>query len=155
MRFFKKADAEDAPKPRNDAEASFWWYSRHAKQSRRLYRLSEVLVLVAGAMVPVSALLTDDAIAPAILGASIVVLTGLRTTFNWHDNWLRFTAACVALRTEDIRFEHKIEPYDRDDALDVLAMRVRAIEEAETQSWMVLRRQSATPQWAGGPADGE
>jgi hypothetical protein len=149
----RNADSDDTPAPRNDAEASFRWYSRQAKQSRRMYRLSEVLVLVAGAAVPVSTLLTDDSIAPATLGALIVVLTGLRTTYNWHDNWLRFTAACVALQTEDVKFEHKLDPYHREDAVQVLALRVRAIEEAETQSWMVLRRQSTAAQPAGNRVD--
>lgn len=143
----------NTPVPRNPQERSaawrevreqesYAWYRDHASRARRLHWTSEVLVLLAGALVPLSTIVTEASIAPASLGAVVVVLTGLRTLFNWHDNWLRFTSACTELRTEEVKLRHRLAPYAGDDARALLALRVREIEAAETQGWMVLRRQS-------------
>lgn len=124
-------------------ERSTAWYSTQAYRNRIGYWTSETLLVVLGAAVPVSTAVTDNRAVPAVLGGGVVVVTGLRRIFNWQENWARFTGAHALLTTEQTRFLHHRPPYDSADAGEneaVLALKVREIEEAETQGWLVLRK---------------
>jgi hypothetical protein len=121
------------------ADKSFNWYARHAREARRDVRMSELALLITGAMIPTSTALTDDARVPALLGALVVILTGLRPIFHWNDNWLRFTEACIELETQRRFYLQGIEPYNGADKDTLLIRNVRGIEAEETRGWAVLR----------------
>lgn len=125
--------------PTTPAQASLGWYKKHAWWAKAWYRASEVTLVVLGAMVPVSTVITSDPIAPALLGAGVVVVTGLRQVFTWHEDWVRFSAAVVALSAEQVRFANRVPPYDQPDALAQLAMKVSELESAETRSWTSMQ----------------
>lgn len=132
------------------AERSEAWYATQAYRNKIGYWTSETLLLVLGAAVPVSTAVTDSRVVPAVLGGGVVVVTGLRRIYNWQENWARFTGVRALLQTEHARFVHRREPYDAADEAEneaALALRVRDIEEAETQGWLVLRK----PSGAGSP----
>src|SRR3954453_11158273 len=83
------------------ANESYEWYQNHAIRARRNYRVAETILLVVAAAVPTSAVVVPhDATVPAILGAIVVVLTGLRSLFHWQDNYVRFSSAREALESE-------------------------------------------------------
>jgi uncharacterized protein DUF4231 len=83
------------------ANDSYAWYRTAAIRSRRMYRLSETAVLVAAAAIPATAAITPhNAITPAVLGAVVVILSGLRAIFHWQDNYLRFSGAREAVESE-------------------------------------------------------
>jgi hypothetical protein len=81
------------------ANESYGWYKAAAIRSRRAYRLSEALLLIISAGIPVSAAISPhSAIVPAVLGGVVVVLSGLQVVFHWHDNYLRFSTARTGRR---------------------------------------------------------
>jgi hypothetical protein len=104
-------DAADTPTPPTYAvglaNASYEWYRIHAVRSRRNFKISETVLILVAAAVPTSAvLLPDDATVPAVLGAVIVVLTGLRSIFHWQDNFLRFSGAREAVEARTPAVHH-------------------------------------------------
>src|SRR4051794_19936378 len=80
------------------ANDSYDWYKKAAIRSRKLYKTLEVALLVTSAAVPTSAVLfVDNSAIPAVLGAVVVVLAGLRSIYHWQENYLRFSQAREAV----------------------------------------------------------
>ena len=128
----------------DELDRSYDWYRRHAKQSRLVYQLGELALLTTGALIPVSTTLTDDQTVPALLGALVVVLTGIRRIFSSHENWQRFIDASLALATERALYVHGFTPYaDAGTRDERLLRRVREVETQETAGWRTLRQQRA------------
>ncbi|SNY33868.1 DUF4231 domain-containing protein [Paractinoplanes atraurantiacus] len=115
-------------------------YLRNAGTARRAYQVSETLLIVFAAAIPASVAFTDDARVPAVLGGLVVVLTGLRTLFRWHDNWIRNIETMVQLEAEWARFRHRLDDYDKADREALFVQAVKGIELSETQGWVGLRR---------------
>jgi Protein of unknown function (DUF4231) len=116
------------------------WYVRNGRASRVRFQIAEVVLLVFSSSVPVAGILTPhDARLPAILGAIVVLLTGLRTVFHWRDNWMRFTFACREIKAEMRIYDLGAYPYDDPATRDaVLTAKINDVEKAETSSWMTL-----------------
>ena len=89
------------------------WYEEHAKQSRVLYTVHETLLLIVAAAIPASAAIAhNNVIAPAILGAVVVVLTGVRSVFHWQQNYIRFNGARLGIDVECRNYRAGVTPYD-------------------------------------------
>jgi hypothetical protein len=83
------------------ANESYEWYKTHAIRSRKSFTLLETSILLLGAAIPTSAALAQDSTTvPAILGAGVVILSGLRGIFHWQDNYIRFSRAREAVEAE-------------------------------------------------------
>jgi len=120
------------------AEGSYSWYKRAAINSRRYHRASAVLVQIIAAAIPVAAVIAPkDATAPAILGAVIVIVSALRSTFNWQENYLRFSGAREAVEAERRRYRVQAAPYDDPRTKDqILVAAVTKIEQEEMAGWL-------------------
>ncbi len=83
----------------------------------------------------------------AVLGAAVVVLAGLRQIFHWHENYVRFTNACLALKTERRRYEVGDKPNDDELTRDKnLVAALNRVEIEETQGWSELMKTKAVDQ---------
>lgn len=124
------------------ADGSYEWYRRAAIKARRYYRVTEVLQLVSSAAIPASAAVArDNTAVPAILGALVVVFTGLRAAFHWHDDYLRFSQAREAVEAERRRYRTESEPYDDPRTRDqILTAAVSEIEQREMGAWLKIAR---------------
>jgi hypothetical protein len=120
------------------ADASFEWYRAHAIRSRRSYKIFETLLLVVAACVPTSAVIVPhEEVVPAILGAVVVVLTGLRSIFHWQDNFLRFSGAREAIEAERRTYYTGAKPYNDPATRDqILAAAISRIEQEEMRGWI-------------------
>jgi hypothetical protein len=131
----------------NLAGASYAWYRTAAIRSRYAYRISETLILVLSAAIPVSAVIAiNNATAPAILGGLVVVASGLRAIFHWHDNYLRFSGAREAVEAERRRYRTQAPPYDVPHTRDqALAAAVTRIEQEEMAGWTKIAAERPKP----------
>jgi hypothetical protein len=120
------------------ADGSYQWYRDRAVRCRRAHRILETAVLVISAAVPASAALArDDARTPAVLGAAVVVLGGLRAVFHWHENYVRFNAAREAVESQRRLYQTSSPPYEDPTTRDqALAAAVSDIEQREMTAWM-------------------
>jgi hypothetical protein len=132
------ADDADVGYAMRIANESYNWYKIAAIRSRRLYKTLEVTVLVIGAAIPTSAVLfADNASIPAVLGAVVVVLTGLRSIYHWHENYIRFSQAREAVEGERRLYRTGARPYDNAATRDQkLAGAVSRIEQEEMRGWV-------------------
>jgi hypothetical protein len=128
------------------ATASYEWYKSHAIRSRRLYKVLETALLVLGAAIPTSAVVFDEnVVVPALLGAIVVVLTGLRSVFHWQENYLRFSQAREAVEAERRLYKTRTTPYDDDPTRgQLLAAAVSRIEQEEMRGWVRIAAERPT-----------
>lgn len=119
------------------ASSSYEWYRRAAIKARRFYRLSETAQVVAASSIPVCAvLMPESAKVSAILGAFVALITGLRSIFHWHDDYLRFSEAREAIEAERRNYMTQAEPYEDETTRERnLAAAVTRIEQREMDSW--------------------
>jgi Protein of unknown function (DUF4231) len=122
------------------ADSSYEWYRTAAIRARRYFRLSETILLLVSAAIPVSAVLrSGDARVPAILGAVVVVLSGLRSLFHWQEDYVRFSQAREAVEAERRRYRTASAPYgDPSSRERLLAGEVTRIEQQEMGVWVQL-----------------
>ncbi|MFD7998586.1 DUF4231 domain-containing protein [Streptomyces sp. RLB3-17] len=122
------------------ANGSYEWYRAAAIKARRYFRLTEVLQLILSAAIPVSAVIVPGtARLPAVLGGLVVVITGLRSTFHWQDDYLRFSQAREAVEAERRLYLTGARPYDDASTRDKnLASSVSRIEQREMGTWVQL-----------------
>jgi hypothetical protein len=128
------------------ARKAYWYYSGNAKSARRRYTISEVLILLVSASVPIlGILLPTNARPAAAVGAVVVALTGLRVVFHWHDNWTRFSLAANTLNNHIRLYLLGINPYAEDDKDQKLIEKVNDVERRETRDWAGLSSPGSAP----------
>jgi hypothetical protein len=105
--------------------------------SQRRHQRLPTLVVV-GAAIPTSIVIFPDGnVIAAILGAVVVVISGLRGIFHWHDNYVRFSQAREAVEAERRLYITRAAPYDDDAARDqLLVAAVTKIEHEEMRGWV-------------------
>ncbi|TXS48726.1 DUF4231 domain-containing protein [Streptomyces sp. uw30] len=122
------------------ANGSYDWYHRAAIRARRNFRLSETLLLLVSAAIPVSAVLASRSTeVPAVLGGIVVVITGLRSVFHWQDDYLRFSEAREAVEAERRLYYTGADPYADPRTRDrTLTASVTRIEQRELGTWVQI-----------------
>ncbi len=150
-----KPPSELSSYARAEAERVFDWYARNARRSRYRFQISEMILLLASAAVPVAGILTPgDARPAAIIGAAVVVLTGFRSVFHFYDNWTRLASTCAVIKAELRLYEASVDPYDDPDTRDeILLRKINSAELTETAKSMTLPApRSRPPAEHSGPA---
>jgi len=129
------------------ANDSYRWYNDRALACRRAYQIQETTTLIVAAAIPASAVLThNDARIPAILGALVVILAGLRAIFHWQENYLRFSGAREAVEAQRRLYYTASAPYDDPTTRDSqLAQEVTRIEQEETAGWIKVAAEHPKP----------
>src|SRR5262249_50947931 len=83
---------------------------------------------------------------PAILGAVVVVISGLRAVFHWQDNYLRFSGAREAVEAERRLYFTSAKPYEDPRTRDqLLAAAVSRIEQEEMRGWVKVAAERPKP----------
>ena len=138
-------EADPSSVAQSEAVRLFKWYASHLKRSRFSFQASELILLAASAAVPVAGIMTPgDARPAAIIGAGVVVLTGLRSVFHFYDNSTRFGWACSVIRTELRLYAAAVAPYDDPQTRDgILLRKINSTELTETSQWMTMPGPSA------------
>jgi hypothetical protein len=141
MRTKEAIDPWDAPDPALAvALDELRWYRRNANLSRQANRVTDVLLLLASAATTVVAALGVTAWVTALLAATALVLTGLRRSFDWHENWVAYISKWSELRT--VVHQYQLLPEERrdDEARRELVSNVDDIVSTETERWASRRR---------------
>ena len=115
------------------------WYAKHAPRARLGYQLLEIVVITLGASVPVAAALDAHVGVTAVLGAAVVVATGVRSVFRWQENWIGFIDAQIQLDDEITLYALGDAPYGDTDRGERLARAVQAVKRQETERWRARR----------------
>lgn len=129
------------------ADESHARYVKSAAKARRYYRLSETSLLFVAAAIPATAVIRPGhAEIPAVLGAVVVFLSGLRSLFHWPEDYTRYSQAREAVEAERRFYLTGAAPYDDPARRDAaLAANVTRIEQQEMGAWVQVAARPADP----------
>jgi hypothetical protein len=122
------------------AADSYEWFRRAANRDRWAYRIIDITILAVSAVIPLAAVFASHReVVPAVLGAIVVVASGLRTIFRWQENYLRFVTAREAIKQEQRKYLVGAEPYADPATREAeLVEAVSRIENDEMNAWKKL-----------------
>jgi hypothetical protein len=108
---------EDFIYPRERIDEQINWHSNRANWNKRRYYITEIITLVAGALIPVANVLNMVSepllrILSASLGALSVLALGVSKLFKFQENWLNYRALAEAMRREKELFLNGVGDYD-------------------------------------------
>lgn len=131
------------------------WYRSGSNRHRRRYAVTEMATICGAAAIPVVAATALPSLVVAVLGAIVLIATGVRTTFGLHENWVEQSQIRYAIEREVALYLVKAKPYANDDAAAALVRTVEAITRDAGQRWAArrLRAASASPPPVTGRAD--
>jgi hypothetical protein len=115
------------------ANDSYQLYRTAAIRSRRSHRISSIAVMIVAAAIPVSAAISPkNSIAPAVLGAIVVVVPGC-VQYSIGKKIICGSVVLVgAVEAERRLYLAKSRPYDNSDTRDrILAVKLTSIEQQE------------------------
>jgi hypothetical protein len=127
--------------------SSEWrWYAAEARRSRISYQALELTGVLAAAAIPTAVALGAGGAVSAILGGCLVLIAGMRQTFDWHENWIRFARVSRGIEREMALYCAGVEPYqDPKESTTSLVRAVSEIVRMDIEQWEARRRIKNVP----------
>jgi hypothetical protein len=128
------------------------WHSRKARQNKQKFRLYQIIILIAGAIIPIINLAgigDQTRIMSSIIGVIIVIITGLTQLEKYQENWILYRTSAELLKKEKYFFENDVGDYANLDDVDknkLLVERVESIVSAETSKYFTIHQPQKTRQ---------
>ena len=113
------------------------WYDDKAGWNQRWFKRLQVVIIVAGALVPfVSGLGTDAGVwDDVVVGVLVAALTAVLGLYKFQENWVQYRATAESLKREKYVFLAGVPPYAGDEAFDLLVERVEGLMLSEHANW--------------------
>jgi len=127
-------------------EDQIQWYDKKSRFNQAWFKRLKILQILCGAGVPLAA---GQGVTPWVtggLGALIVVLEGLQSLNQFHQNWNAYRSTCEHLKHEKFLWLAKAGPY-RDEAEPdkLMAERVEALISTEHAKWIGAKAEHQRP----------
>jgi uncharacterized protein DUF4231 len=119
------------------------YFARQSRRSRNGYFILEGLGLVGAAAIPVCAALGATDGVPAVLGAMVVVLGGLRQLFGFHEEWISSSQARYTIEREIALFAVGNGTYRGAAAVRNLVIAVEEIASSEGVNFVHRRKRAS------------
>jgi hypothetical protein len=123
------------------------WHSEKAHQNKRRFRISEMIIIFVGALIPVINVLEfadlETRIVSSVLGATIVIVTGLTQLEKFQENWIIYRTTTELLKKEKYFYENEVGEYsDLDDSKrkKLLVERVESMVSSETSKYFTAHQ---------------
>lgn len=115
------------------------WYEKHAVQSRVTHYTLQILIVLAGALVPlINVFPSNDnntnaiKIISSILGSFIVIFTGILQITKSNENWISYSPTAELMKSEYQRFKMGVGDYSEEKISDKENRSLLFIERMET-----------------------
>lgn len=120
------------------------WYDRKSLWHQRQYKVLKVVSMIAAALVPLTAAVTDWPVIPGALGVVVVIVEGLQQMNQHHRYWVQYRQTCEQLRREKFLYMGRTGTYNLPEAkaFRLLVENVEALVSDDNASWMQGRRES-------------
>ncbi len=123
-------------------EGQIDWYDKKSISNQKWYKFSKVAVIVAAALIPLSANFFEENLIPACLGALILITEGLQHLNQYHHHWTTYRSTCEALKHEKYLWIGKAGPYaSSENPNAMLAERIESLISQEHANWVSTRQE--------------
>ncbi len=125
------------------------WHSAKAAANQRAFKWLQVIVIVAGALLPLLAGLEDAASGLTWvmggIGVLIAALTGIAGLYRFNELWVEYRLTAESLSQEKYRFLTATAPYHEGDTKATLVERVEAILSDQNAQWQKIVAETESP----------
>ena len=121
-------------------------YQEKKRQNKVFYLINRVVVLTLGALIPVLTTIDAPDWVTAVVGACIVVVTGISQIFAPQERYIAFRIAFKGLERERLLFLACADPYGGDDskAETALVMKIAEIVSSTEASVVSTAKKAET-----------
>jgi hypothetical protein len=123
------------------------WHSKKARHNKGRYKMNEAIIIFIGAIIPVVNVLQfadlQTRIVSSILGATVVIITGLTQLEKYQENWIVYRTTTELLKKEKYFYENEAGEYTDLDELQrnkLLVERVESIVSSETSKYFTVHQ---------------
>lgn len=120
------------------------WYDRKSSSNQKAYKRLRLVEILAAASITLLAGYTDESkyvgMALGAIGLVVAVLAGVISLYRFQENWNEYRASSESLKQEKFLYLARTEPYDGDNAFELLVQRVEALLKSETTGWAQAMR---------------
>lgn len=112
------------------------WYDNKSMENQKWYKRLKVAEIIAAAIIPFAAGFDGFGIFTGILGVFIVILIGIQSLNQYHDNWISYRSTAEQLKHEKYLWLSKAGLYkDANNPEVMLAERVESLISREHAKW--------------------
>jgi hypothetical protein len=141
-------------------EAQINWHSEKAGRNKKNYYVTEIIILVSGALIPVINALEGipEPLLRALsasLGALTVLAAGIGKLFKFQESWLNFRALSEALKREKELYLNQVGDYETasDRKQKILVEHVEGMLASATAQFVSIQRAEREQPQASTPPD--
>lgn len=122
-------------------EEQISWYDRKSVSSKKWFYFLQIIVLIMSAAVPVVSMLSivfEDIwirICIAILGAIVIISTGIISICQFRKNWIEYRSTAESLKHEKYMFKTKTGFYSKGDVFPLFVERIETLVSKEHTDW--------------------
>jgi Protein of unknown function (DUF4231) len=118
------------------------WYRVHKTSARLSHYGLELAALALSFLVTLAGILEWNLAGPAVAGAAVAVIAGLRGLFGSQESWIAFAAAEADVDRAIDYYNMNDAPYVGPDRDKRLVRQVHQIRSSETTAWKSRKSQS-------------
>lgn len=115
------------------------WHEAKSSWNQRMFKRSQSLVIVAGALLPLLAGFQESfawmSWAIGLIGVLVAVVTGVISLYRFQELWVDYRLTAETLQQERFRFLTRVPPYDAEAPLAVLVDRVESVLAEQNAQW--------------------
>lgn len=127
-------------------EKQIEWQSKKARDNKKRFRMYEIIVIFAGAIIPivnVIGLEPTTRVISSILGGLIAIVTGVTQLEKYQENWIMYRTTSELLKKEKYYYENQVGEYSESDELKrkkILVERIESIVSSETSKYFTVHQ---------------
>jgi len=139
------AESDKSNYKQSRLEEQIVWHSRKAQKNKLRFLLCQIIILIAGATIPIVNVVgfgdMVTRIISSIIGGIIVVGTGITQLEKYQENWILYRTTSELLKKEKYFFENSAGEYSNigeDERNKLLVERVETIVSSETSKYFII-----------------
>jgi len=128
------------------------WYSDKANENKKRYHASQIIIIIAGALVPIVNVMSLEVdviirIISSILGGMIIGITGIIQLKKYQENWIQYRSTEEMLKKEKFMYLNNAGEYSNSDndeqKLKLLVERVESIISNQNVTFFVTHAEKS------------
>ena len=142
-------DHPDAVKNYEDdrLEEQLKWHSKKARDNKLRYRFYQIVIMIISAAIPLINLTNNldlqTRIISALLGAAILIITGITQLEKYQENWIVYRTTAELLKKEKYFYKNGAAEYanlDDNAKRKLLVERIESLISSETNKYFTIHQ---------------
>jgi hypothetical protein len=115
------------------------WYDRKSARNQHMYKSLQLVIVIASSSIPfLSAYSSNSYFIPlvvGVLGVVVAVITAINGFYKFQENWIAYRSTSESLKHEKFLFMTGTEPYQGQNAFNLLVQNVETLISQENSTW--------------------